>query len=367
MNSELLLFHEKILRCNSSEDLFGILDGDKEAQLKSRYRKFALISHSDRYSQVDEKRIADIAFAKLGDLHRLALARVAAKTYGTAKKEFEKIILKSRKNLIIIKGILAGGDLSSVFYGDSKNNKTNIEAEIIVKISKHQSFNDLLENEAATLTKLNIAAANTVSYKQFIPALIESLKANIGGTSDIRQVNIFESRKDYHSLEELNSYYPKGVDSRHFVWIFNRLLTTLSFAHSQGIVHGAILPPHVLVHPINHSIQLIDWCFSCEVGKNIVATSKNYASFYPIEIIGKKPATSATDIYMSAMNMCYILGGNFGELPIEVPLKIRRFLESCLIKNQSRRPQSAWDLYKELQVVSEEVFGKRRYVKLELT
>jgi serine/threonine protein kinase len=370
MNSELLLFHAQVVKCIRPEDLFGIFTGDTNTQLgqlKSLYRKFAMIAHVDRYKQVDEQRIAHIAFTQLNTLHQEAINKINSKIYGTTKQDTAPIVLKSKKRTYTITSVLAGGDLSAVYLGTTDESKP-----VVIKIAKNPVFNDLLSVEATTLAALNLAAAFTVSYKKFIPVLLDTFQTKVLPSNEIRIVNIFEEKEGLRLLTEVASQYPEGIDQQHFVWIYNRLLTILSFPHSQGIIHGAVLPTNVLIHPIDHSIQLIDWCFSCRTNYHVVALSTGYKSFYPPEILSKGKATPASDIYMAAMCMCYLLGFDFGEglssskSNSKVHPKFRRLLESCLIKNPARRPQSAWGLYKELGVIAEEIFGKRKYVKLEL-
>lgn len=379
MNPELLQLHDQLIHCTQPEDLFGKLLGDPLAQqsaLKSLYRRFARIAHVDVYQRLDEQRLAHLAFTKLNTLHQQAADKILAGIYGTAKTVAHKTntpsIMKSRNHTYVIeKGIIAG-DASLIYTAEREDG-----LQMIIKMAKHHSLNDLLDTEAIALKALNKAAVNTVSYKQFIPTLADTFslkfmpanKAASAGVNDVRHVNVFHAVDGYKSLSEVMAVYPSGVDGRHFVWMFNRLLTVLSFAHMQGVVHGAVLPPHVLIHPVTHAIHLLDWCFTRPTGKPIVALSKGYAAWYPPEATEHRPLTAATDIYMAAMAMCYILGADYGEGldKTDVHPKFRRLLQSCLIKNQFRRPQSAWHLCKEFLALSEEVYGPKKYLRLEMS
>jgi serine/threonine protein kinase len=371
MNPELLQFHEQVVRCTRPEELFGSLGTFTKVQVKNRlaalkvlYRRFAIIAHVDKYDRPDEKRIAHVAFTKLGELHRQAIDKIEAGTYGTKiappKKNLTPPSMRSKKGLYVIKSGLAAGDLSNVYVGefDDGHKRTT---PVIIKIAKQHGFNDLLEVEAKALQRLNKAAAGTISYKQFIPTLIDNFSVTIPPDNAARWVNVVEATEGFRSLEEIRHQYPDGVDPRHFVWIFNRLLTILSFTHSQGIVHGAVLPNHVLVHPVTHAIHLVDWCFSVAKGSTIRAMSTVYVDWYPPEVKEKRVASSATDIFMAAKCMLDLIGSRRGVHP-----KFKRLLESCLIKNPLRRPTSAWELYQEMGVIAEELYGARKYVKLEM-
>ncbi len=326
MNPELLLFHEQVTKCTRPEELFGVLK--TETELKTRFRKFAMIAHVDRYQRTDEKRIAHIAFTKLNEFHKQAQDKIVAGLYGTEKdppkKNSTPAILKSKKGTYVVTSVLAGGDLSAVYLGE-------FDKEIVViKVSNHSISNLLLFSEAKLLIHINKVAINTVSYKKFIPHLHDNFTASIAPSNEIRQINILGYQPGFYSLQDIFSQYPEGVDQRHFVWMFNRLLTVLSFVHSLGAVHGSVLPQHVLFHPETHAIYLLDWCFSVPKNTRMIAIPSQYRSWYPTEVTSKQSVSSATDIYMAALCMSYILGADFGDFShtkICVHSKFRRFLE----------------------------------------
>lgn len=359
MDSELVHFHALITRCEYPEDLFGDLAPDLLKNLKTQFHRFAKIAHVDRYQRLDEQRLAHITFTKLNDFNQQAVVKIEAGTYGTKAKTPKKsatppVILSAKGTYVITDG-LAVGDVSTVYSGNH-NSKV-----VILKMSLASRYNGFLTAEANTLKKLNKAAAGTTSYQRFIPTVVDSFLVK---NPDPRQVNVFETTTGFRSLAEIRNVYPTGVDQRHFVWIFNRLLTVLSFTHGQGLVHGAILPEHILVHPVTHAIHLIDWCFSTERGKPITTISTKYRDWYPPEVLAKTPASAATDIYMAAQCMRYLLGGE-SYRSFAHP-KFQRLLDSCWIKSPARRHQSAWELYKDFQVLAGDVFGPRRYLKLDL-
>ncbi len=61
------------------------------------------------------------------------------------------------------------------------------------------------------------------------------------------------------SLAALSHRFPSGIDPRHAVWIWRRMLDVLHFIHAQGWSHGDIRPEHALVHPQDHGVKLIGW------------------------------------------------------------------------------------------------------------
>ncbi|WP_077000113.1 serine/threonine protein kinase [Variovorax sp. KK3] len=61
------------------------------------------------------------------------------------------------------------------------------------------------------------------------------------------------------SLEAVRANQVQGIDPRHAVWLWRRMLEVLAFVHDAGWSHGAIAPEHALVHPRNHGVLLIGW------------------------------------------------------------------------------------------------------------
>jgi serine/threonine protein kinase len=61
------------------------------------------------------------------------------------------------------------------------------------------------------------------------------------------------------TLADLNARFPQGIDPRHAVWIWRRMLDILRFVHAQGWAHGDVRPEHALVNPEDHAVRLISW------------------------------------------------------------------------------------------------------------
>jgi hypothetical protein len=370
MNPELLHVHAQLIACKTPEDLFGKLRGsDLSAQLlslKRLYHQLARVAHADKYLLSEEQKLANTAFALLNAFHREAELLLTEGKYGTGARATARAstppILRSKKGIYSVANGFASGDISTLYLSEFDG-----RTPVLAKVSSSPVFNNLLEVESLILSRLNEAAKPTTAFRQFVPTLLDSFTIQLSEDSSIRQVNVFNKVDGLRSLHDVVSQYPTGVDARHFVWIFNRLLSTLSFVHSQGIIHGAILPSHILIHPTSHAIHLVDWCFAVPTGRPIVAMSKNYTSYYAPEVKAKRPTFTSTDIYQAAMCMSYVLGGDFGEaFPPSVPPKFVRLLQTCLFANPARRPSDAWTLLEEVQQVAKETFGPKKYVKLEM-
>ncbi|MES2188389.1 MAG: protein kinase family protein [Pseudomonadota bacterium] len=61
------------------------------------------------------------------------------------------------------------------------------------------------------------------------------------------------------SLADVARARPEGIDPRHAVWLWRRMLEVLGFVHAHGWSHGDLSPAHALVHPRDHGVLLIGW------------------------------------------------------------------------------------------------------------
>jgi hypothetical protein len=53
--------------------------------------------------------------------------------------------------------------------------------------------------------------------------------------------------------------FPAGLDPRHAVWIWRRLLELLGWVHRSGWAHGAVEPTHVVLNEHEHGAMLVSW------------------------------------------------------------------------------------------------------------
>lgn len=362
VSSELERFVEQLQRANRPEDLFGALPNltTRHDDAHALFKRFARLCHPDLYPDAAEKATAQAAMAQLTAFWVDAQARIAADTYG--KTPAKPAIIKTKRSVYTITRALAGGDLANIYQATTESG-----AEVLVKLGRHHSTNDLLEREEQAIDALKEATAR--SFALYFPHRIESFTTMVG--AEARRANVFQWRPGFVPLTEIVAQYPEGVDPRHGVWIFKRLLTALGYAHQQRLLHGAVLPTHVLVQPETHGLQLIDWAYSVPFGQRIRAISSGYRGWYPPEVLLKHPGPAATqgpptDILMAARCVAYVLGGAIEDLPESVPRPIRHFLDSCNLLAPNRRPQDAWKLYDLFDGVAADVYGPPRYLKLEL-
>lgn len=281
---------------------------------------------------------------------------------------------------VTVKGLLAKGDLCDVYscvYSREEPlkganryerllNAGGVPTEGVFKVSCGTD-NDLVENETAVLTKLYPPSEPDQRFYRYLPRLLASATL----IRPKRRANLFPYMTDYITVKQILEACPQGIDFRDLVWMFKRTLVGAGFAHEKGFVHGALLPPHILVHPIAHGAKLVDWSYAVEPpdrlnpsrDAHIRALSIDYADYYPPEVIERKDASPATDIYMIAKCAVALLGGNVktNAMPRAVPPEIQGFLKTCLASAPNMRPPNAWDLHEEFDDLLLKLVGKPKY------
>lgn len=360
----------QIERATCSEDIFGKPNGKPEndllREITAKYWKIARMIHPDRYSGSSHAALANTLFAKLAALKNEA----EEKARGNKNPTAAKIPIKSSKHVYALGDLLTQGDKSDLYtcsFADAPK-------KALLKIAQSPADNDLLENEARILREIFPEKQIEERFYRHLPRLIDSFKARSATApaaharpvETFRQVNVLELFGGFHSIADVIRAYPVGLDFRDVVWMWKRLLSVLGFIHREKrVIHGAILPTHVMVHPTEHGAKIIDWCYAVKMEKDarIKALSAPYRDFYAPEILMRCPAGPATDIYMSAKCVLALLGGNIStnEMPKNVPERFQGFVKSCLLKAPTRRPDDAWALHGELDELLLKLVGKPKY------
>jgi hypothetical protein len=228
------------------------------------------------------------------------------------------------------------------------------QAEGVFKIARDARTNGLISNEAAVLGRLQ-SLDTAGRYTPFLPKVEETLAMSDASTGASRAANVLRmddeilSPDELSTLGEVRAQYPGGLDPRHVAWIWRRILTVLGFVHTHDVVHGAVLPMHVLIEPKGHKLVLIDWC--CAVAdasqsrQPVTIITGGYTPWYKREGALRSPPTPALDIALGARCMIELLGGDPVEatFPPAVELGLQRYFTRCLGGDSTMRPD-AWKL-----------------------
>lgn len=367
MSTELHAFLAKVKSAKTCEDVFGSFTGAivKYDDARSLYLRFARLTHVDHYVGTSDEPVATEAFSLLSSFWQEAEQKLKDGTYGkTVAPRTLAAVIASKKEKYTVTAPFAGGDLSNLYRATSDDGK-----QVLLKVARHPVINDLLMNEASALKRLKDGVVPATSWGDYFPEFIDAFRVK-DAKGVTKHVTVLKWRDGFFPLTEIVAQYPRGVDPRHFVWIFKRLLSVLGYAHDhQKLLHGAVLPTHVLVRPENHGLMLVDWSYAAELAPpasdcKVQALSPGYRSFYPTEVLKKHHADQGVDIWMAAKCMEYIVGGSD---VLWLARGFRNFLDGCLIPNPARRPINAFNLYDQFRALAEEVYGKPKWVDLVLT
>ena len=257
-----------------------------------------------------------------------------------------------------------------------------LEIEGVVKVARDAKANELLANEVATLAKLR-AADPAGRYTPFLPAVEATFglapedppvpgRAVVSRAATIFRMHpeIRSPADELYSLDEVRLSHPAGLDPRHVAWIWRRVLTVLGFAHQNGVIHGAVLPPHVLVEPREHKLVLVDW--TCAVPADgsrplRVIAGDRFARWYKREPSARPPPWPAVDVALAARSMVELMGGDPVEMtaPPTVDPALVRHYGRCVGTGPGARPDP-WRLLDDFDKLIAAMWGKRHFVPLPL-
>jgi serine/threonine protein kinase len=261
--------------------------------------------------------------------------------------------------------LLASGDVADVHLATAADDAGAApEPLYLLKVARGPEGNAHLDVERKALATLSGAAGDT-TYRDYLPALLDSF-----ATADWcpQRVNVFRPEPGVHTLEQVHERHP-ALDGRHLAWIFKRLLTVLGFSHRQDIVHGAVLPGHVLIHGAGHGLRLVGWGQSVVAGRSVGTVPARYRDWYPPEVHHRRPACPATDLFLAARCLVYLAGGDprTSRMPDAVPPPMRRFVRTCLLDSAAMCPDDAWAVLEDFDGLLRAVYGPPAFHELTLT
>jgi hypothetical protein len=303
---------ELIEAAGAPADLFG-------RDAARRYRRLAGLTHPD--ARPGDARSAN-AFAKLADLwQRHSQVSAPAARSGA---------------------LFARGDLANLFKVSNG----------LLKLARNPADNDLMDREAAAMRTL--ARRVPARLAAYFPRLLEAQRVHDPSTGAERRGNLIGALDGFMSLAEVRRRLPGGVDPRDAAWMWRRLLVALGAAHRAGLSHGAVLPEHVLIHPAEHGLVLVDWCYSGWPGAPLPAIVGRYRDWYPPDVLSRHTSGPATDIWLATHCITELIAGL-------MPAPLGAFARGCRLANASRRPQDAWQLLAELDDLLERLYGPRKF------
>lgn len=340
------------------EELFG----DFLPGIIHKYRTIAGMIHPDRNNN---SVFATEAFQLLEKWKQVAEKKIKAGTYGNRTILDEPIIISSKD----VQYVLTQIQKPHPVYEEYRGTDVSGSHEIICKITRSPKNNDLLNNEAKILAYLRDSApTKDLEAMAHIPQYVESLV--LFQNKERRQVNIMRAGDHFYTLQDVINKYPDGLDPRDAAWMFNRMIGSLVIAHQAGVVNAGVLPNQFVINAKSHNGILKDWMYAVDLNsskKVISAIDNNYREYYPEEIFNKVPATFGMDIYMAALCLLKLLGGDVKTktLPSRVLAPIQGLIRACLL-SPSKRITDIWQLHDDFNNVLNRLFGPKKYRILDM-
>lgn len=232
----------------------------------------------------------------------------------------------------------------------------------LAHITLDPANNDLAANGAVMLGQLWPPGAAEEKFRRYLPRLLDH------GTHAGRAIVLYPLYPGYVSMAEVKRSFPDGLDFRDVVWQWKRCLAALWYVHKEGLVCGGMTPNNLFVHPVEHGAKIMEWSYAALTRGRIRAADMSYADFLAPEILRKLEAHPATDLYMLAKSVLWMLGGDVktDALPDRVPGPLADFLQGCLVKDRTARPNDAGKVHEDLDALLLKVVGKPSYRRLVL-
>ena len=223
----------------------------------------------------------------------------------------------------------------------------------VLKLARDPADNDLMRREADALSRLQDQVDSRLLA--FFPRLLASPRHRDPRSGAERQANVLDQLPGFRTLAEVRAAFPGGVDPRDAAWMWRRLLAAIGAAHRAGVVHGAVLPEHVMIHPAEHGLVLVDWCYSTTgAAGRLPAIVARYRDWYPDEVLAGHLAGPDVDIWLATRCMADLVAGS-------MPPPMASFAAGCTLANPRRRPADAWELLAEFDEVLDRLYGPRTF------
>lgn len=258
------------------------------------------------------------------------------------------IAIKSKTREYKLLSLISSSDISDIYDA----------GDCIVKAVRNRSDNKFMDREVEVINLMR-DNPNLGTFDHYLPNVLETFNLKGG-----RKATVFTKYEGVVDLLTIKKKYDEGIDPKHVGWLFKRILGGLGYAHSKGVVHGSILPQHLLVDTANHGVRIVGWGQSLFEGETPSIFSSAYKSWYPKRVFEKKPCSPSTDIAMAARCCIYSLGGDILslEVPKSVPIKIKNFLSLC-VKTEI---DDAWGLHDDFNELLRRLFGSPKFHVLEI-
>lgn len=224
----------------------------------------------------------------------------------------------------------------------------------LLKIACSDVGDDLVLNEAFTLTSVRSASAER--FHPYLPVLFDVFD------HEGRQCIVIEWMDGFYTLREVMEAYPNGIDLKDMAWMMRRILVGVGVLHRADYIHGAILPPNILIHPEMHGLVMTNLSYAVPadglLAKEPITPDPAYIDWYPDSPRMGVPPSRALDTALAARTMVAVCGGDVQSLTIpDASQEFRGFFQACF----GPRVPDAWSLKVAFDALIEDMWGRRRF------
>ena len=260
---------------------------------------------------------------------------------------------------------IAHGQISDVYTARRARWPTELA---LLKVLRDPKDSKRFDNEWEALQALQRSQApGAQTFTTLIPQSILHGESTAGSHVG-KRVSLFRWASGFrHTFDEVQQAYPQGIPPRASIWIWRRILEVLSFIHASGMVHGAVLPPHLLIQENDHGVRLVGYSCAGRTGEKLRTLSPDFEPFYPQPTHSWSTLTAQLDLVMSARCIAALLGGNpeTASVPAAVPTPLAAVVQRiALTKPTSRPSEDAWALREELGQIAKEAFGPPQFMPI---
>ena len=260
-------------------------------------------------------------------------------------------------------GLIARGELSDVYLARRARWPTE---RVLLKVLRDSQNAALLEHEWEVLEQLQDSSAQgAASFTLRLPQPVARGQFTHGPHAGRHVLALRWTSGFVHTFEAVRSAWPSGIPPGVSVWMWRRILESLSFIHRSGFVHGAVLPPHLLVQHHEHGVKLVGFACAQRQGNALRALPARFESFYPEHLLRSRLLTPEADLEMSARCIAAVLGGDpsRGTVPATVPAALAALVRQVATGGWR---QEAWTLREHVGEVGRAAFGPPSFHPLEM-
>lgn len=338
LDEELRTAADRVAKAKSAEDVVGPDDAGR----KRRVRELSKLLHPDAWSaHPPARKAAEQAFA--------ALQLLLANEHTKARAAGGTFTVTTKKRSYAVDGLAFAGTVANLYHCTYERDGKVKQG--LLKLPRSVRDNDLIQAEAQALKKIWATGKKRTA---FFPRIEDAFKHRDRATRIDRQALVTRRLDGFVSLADVKAAYPDGLDARDLAWIWRRCLAAVSLLSELEIVHGSLVPEHILIHPHEHGVQLCGFTSSVPAGQTIKVLGGGPRWLYAPEVKAKEEATHATDLYTLHKTMQYMLHR-------DAPKQFSAFIRGVCFDRPAVRPHDARVLLGEYDELLERLYGPRRF------